>query len=283
MTESMPTTTVPSGSVVVGVDNSASAIRTALWAAEHAVQQHVPLTIVHCSRASSDHPLGELVGIAGRVRALHPEAEPTFEVRTGDPVDILTEMSHTAALIAVGTAGLDAGDPEGSVPLRLVARSLAPVAVVAAGSSAEGPVLVGVDGSPRSLAALEFAATDAQRSGAALLVLMAWVEVMLDQRTGQLTEIDDWSVETARCRLELTRLVTGLVDRFPGLQITGEVVHDRAARALLDRVVDCRQVVVGRRGSGRLHSLALGSTSRALLAAARSVVIVLPDPSEALC
>lgn len=279
MTASTPTTTVPAGAVVVGVDNSHSAIGTAVWAAEHAVQQGLSLTIVHCSGSSSDHPLGELMGIAGRVRALQPQVVPTFEVRSGDPVDILTEMSRSAALVVVGTAGLDARDPEGSVPTRLVARSWAPVVVVAAGSRADGPVLVGVDGSPRSLAASEFAATEARHCGAALLVLMAWVEVALDQRTGRLREIDDWSAESARCRLELTRLLTGLRARFPGLPVTGELVHDRAARALLDRAADCRQVVVGRRGSGRIHSLALGSTSRTLLAAASCVVVVLPDPS----
>lgn len=279
MTESTPATTVPTGAVVVGVDNSDSAIGTAVWAAEHSVQQGLPLIIVHCSGGSSDHPLGELVGIAGRVRALRPEVVPTFEVRSGDAVDILTEMSRTAALIVVGTAGLDARDPEGSVPVRLAARSLAPVAVVSAGSRADGPVLVGVDGSPRSLAALEFAAIDAQRSGAALLVLMAWVEVVLDQRTGRLTEIADWDAETSRCGLELTRLLTVLQTRFPELPVTGELVHGRAAGALIDRTADCRQVVVGRRGAGRLHSLALGSTSRALLAAASCVVVVLPDPA----
>ncbi|WP_353651323.1 universal stress protein [Nakamurella sp. A5-74] len=271
---------LPTGGVVVGVDDSASAVHTAVWGARHAVQQGVPLTIVHCAGIASNHPLGELMGIAGRVTALLPDVHARFEVRTGDPVEVLTEMSRRAAMIVVGTAGGDAFEPDGSVPVRLVARSQAPVAVVAGGGRVHGPVLVGVDGSPRSLAALEFAAHEARRSEVGLIVLMAWVEVVLDESSGGLQMVQNWTVESSRWERELTRLLTGLRARFPDLEVTGELVHHRAAGALVDRAADCSEVVIGRRGSGRIHSLAAGSTSRALLAAAAGVVVVLPDTAH---
>lgn len=266
------------GAVVVGVDNSASAVRTAVWGARHAVQQRLPLTIVHCSGIASDHPVGELMGIAGRVAEEVPGVHPTFEVRTGDPVEILAEMSHRAALVVIGAAGIDAFDPAGSVPVRLVARSSAPVAVVAEGGRQDGPVLVGVDGSQRSLSALEFAARRARRTGAELILLMAWVEVVLDEGAGTLLSVPNWNVEAERCQLELNRLLLGVRTRFPDLEVTGELVHHRASGALVNRAADCREVVVGRRSSGQSPSVAAGSTSRALLAAASGVVIVLPDP-----
>lgn len=266
--------------VVVGVDNSVRAVPTALWGARRAVRHGVPLTIVHCAGTAADHPLGELMNIASRIRSQVPGVEATFEVRSGDPVDILTELSHRASLVVVGPAGGDAFDPDGSIPVRLVARSSAPVAVVAAGGRVDGPVLVGVDGSARSPVVLEFAALDAQRSGVGLVVLTAWVEVALDEGSGTLVEIRDWNAESARWEQELSRWSTGLRARFPALPISVELVHHRAAQALVDRSADCCQVVVGRRGSGQVHSLATGSTSRALLAAAGGVVIVLPDPGH---
>lgn len=264
------------GHVVVGVDNSPRGMSVARWAIEVAARNALPFTLVHCCDIDDPHPLGELLEIAVRLRRLYPGVAVHQRIVNGEPTGLLAALSQVAAVVVVGAAGEDAMDPAGSVPLRLVAQAASPVAVVGTGGSATGFITVGVDGSPESMHALEIAASQAERCDAPLQVLMAWLDVMLDQQGHALLMVTDWNAEATRWRERLDLMLVAVRARHPELDVTGELVHDRPVRALLERAPSSRLLVVGRRGHGTVHSMALGSTSQALLVAADCPVLVVP-------
>ena len=145
---------------------------------------------------------------------------------------------------------------------------------------AEGRVVVGVDGSESSTQAAVYAAGCAQRRGLGLLVVhvtpygsgadarpMADREVR--ERYGQSAAL---LVQAAADRVVEA---TGLPD------VTASVVEDHPVDGLLALSEDAAVVVTGRRGTGGLPGLILGSTAGALVQHARCPVIALPDqPSE---
>lgn len=141
---------------------------------------------------------------------------------------------------------------------------------------AEGRVVVGVDGSESSTQAAVYGAGCAQRRGLGLLLVhvtphgsgedarpMTGREVR--ERYGQSAAL---LVQAAADRVRET---TGLGD------VTASVVEDHPVDGLLALSDDAAVVVTGRRGTGGLPGLILGSTAGALVQNARCPVIALPD------
>ena len=176
-----PTTSVRrTDLVVVGVDGSAHARKAAEWAAAEAANRHAPLRLVFAyqlpiagyagySMAPAD--LGRVMRAEGRkmldevaddLRASHPGLDVHTRLFQGDAVVALRRASETARLTVVGSRGQSrvAGVLLGSVALAITAHGTAPVAVIPVdgpGWTLAGPVVVGVDGSPTSEAAIGFA------------------------------------------------------------------------------------------------------------------------------
>jgi nucleotide-binding universal stress UspA family protein len=63
----------------------------------------------------------------------------------------------------------------------------------------------------------------------------------------------------------LAEELAGWRDKYPDVRVTGSVVPDSPARALLARSTVAQLVVVGSRGQSGFRSLALGSTGLQLL------------------
>ncbi|GAD86424.1 Usp family protein [Nocardia asteroides NBRC 15531] len=103
-----------------------------------------------------DRPI--IAGIDGSDRALSALAWPT-------PVSVLVKRSHSARLLVLGTRRMDAFDRAvlGSVSAVLVRRAGCPVVVVTAAPTParSQPILVGVDGSPASVRAVDIAVEEA--------------------------------------------------------------------------------------------------------------------------
>ena len=100
----------------------------------------------------------------------------------GFPIPRLVDESRTAQLMAIGDRGLGgvAGLLIGSVAFTLAAEGSCLVVIVRGQTDAtDGPVVVGVDGSPISEAALAFAFEAAALRGAPLLAVHAWRDVPL--------------------------------------------------------------------------------------------------------
>ena len=92
------------------------------------------------------------------------------------PTQALIDGSGQASLVVVGARGHRSlsGVLLGSVSQHVSQHAACPVVVVRAPRHALDRVVVGVDGSPGSSAALEFASEHASRTGAALTVIYAW-------------------------------------------------------------------------------------------------------------
>jgi nucleotide-binding universal stress UspA family protein len=130
------------------------------------------------------------------------------------------------------------------------------------GSSSPAPVVLGVDESPVSEAAIAFAFEAAATRGAPLVAVHAWLEHIYDAQVALL--IDAAGME-AQVRSALARRLAGWTQKYPTVRFTQDVVRDAPARALVARSRDAQLVVVGSRGHGNLAGLVLGSVSHALI------------------
>ncbi|MFF9125381.1 universal stress protein [Streptomyces sp. NPDC014889] len=132
------------------------------------------------------------------------------------------------------------------------------------------PVTAGVDGSEESLAALAWAAREAERRGLPLRVVRAWRHEVHDAfDAGDRDTQHAWVRESVA---EAARTVTG---RHPGLEVTAEAVEDDAAPALLAAAAGSETLVLGSRGRGALAGFLVGSVGQQVIAGAgRPVVLV---------
>ena len=114
-------------------------------------------------------------GLATVLAASRPDLEISPEVRHGSPADVLVELSAHARLVVVGSRGRApvAATLLGSVSAKVATHARCP-AVVVRGHPRTGQVVVGLDGSPSSGDALEFAFDAAERYGTELLAVHVW-------------------------------------------------------------------------------------------------------------
>ncbi|MFE1905781.1 universal stress protein [Streptomyces gardneri] len=131
-------------------------------------------------------------------------------------------------------------------------------------------IVAGVDGSPESLAAADWAAREALHRGLPLRLAHAWRWEPLDiplvqDRAGQ-----------ERAAEELLREAESTVARnHPDVTLTAEVLLDTPVAALLGTEERAEMLVIGSRGQGALVGFLLGSYGQQIIAAAgRPVVAV---------
>ncbi|HTK61145.1 MAG TPA: universal stress protein [Pseudonocardia sp.] len=289
--------------IVVGIDGSSSANRAAVWAAEEAVARHSPLNLVYAYEWAADEGPGRVALRANaryrdvfllyaqdrireateRIRTAVPEVELTTELVVGQPTHVLTERSADAALMVLGSRGLGgvSGLLLGSVAVGLVAHAKCPVVVVRGDerhpevdltSEAGAPVVVGLDGSPMSEAALAFAYEAASAYGSPLVAVHAWQLSTEDSRLLPYVDMDMVQDEEERLLAEQT---AGWGEKYPDVIVRREVVKGRPGRILLEHSAGARLLVVGARGRGGAAGLLLGSTSQALIHRAECPVAVI--------
>ncbi|MFD8912471.1 universal stress protein [Streptomyces sp. NPDC059575] len=130
------------------------------------------------------------------------------------------------------------------------------------------PITAGVDGTPESLAALDWAAREAVRRGLPLRVLHVWRHVEAPSAPDPIVQ-RGWA-ETAAA--EAVRPVT---ERHPGLHISLDVPEGVPAETLTKAAADAELLVLGSRGHGGVVGFLLGSVGgRVVAEASRPVVLV---------
>jgi len=280
--------------VVVGVDGSASAYRAVEWAAGEAHRRGVGLRLVRAfSWTTADHPTGwvaryrdEMLDVSRRqvARAVRiaadtrPDVEAESQVAIGAPIEVLSSEARRAQLLVLGDRGLGevAGLVLGSVAVSLAARGACPVVVVRGErAGADGPVVVGVDGSPVSEAALAFAFDAAAARGVDLVAVHAWSPTAIDEELASLVEWDA-SAESA----VLAERLAGWGQKYPQVAVRRTVVRDGAVRALVTASAGAQLVVVGSRGRGNAAGLLLGSVSHGVLHGAHCPVAVVRPSTD---
>jgi nucleotide-binding universal stress UspA family protein len=138
-------------------------------------------------------------------------------------------------------------------------------------------IVVGVDGSPGSAAALAWALKLADETGARLEAVRAW-ELSYSWIDGYLPDVERWTKEAKRAAEEcLDGAVAAAIDDRPhSVEIVRTLVEGHAAGALLDRSTDADLLVVGDRGRGGFAGLLLGSVSQQCVHHARVPVVIVP-------
>ena len=137
-------------------------------------------------------------------------------------------------------------------------------------------VLVGVDGSPESGAALEYAVAEANRRGARLRVVSTYFpEYSVHGRTQPLTA-SETAIEVdveAQTRRMVEEALAG--DAAPSVEIV--VAAGPPANVLIDSSGEVDVLVLGHRGRGGFASMLLGSVSlQCVLHAHCPVIVVRP-------
>jgi nucleotide-binding universal stress UspA family protein len=261
----------------VGYDGSEAAQDAVRWAAEYAAAGNYKIRVIHAwvwpmftkklgpvrgvegsgLRHSAEAILAEGVDVArtalaaARAAAQAPatgnKAETVHDVEgvmeTGLPAPVLRDAARDARLLVVSSRGLGGvlGHVAGSVCLDLAGSSPCPLMVIRRGRSpgqAAAPVVVGVDGTSRSSAALAGAARLAGLLGATLQI------IHIDQTRGRTREghgrharhgqeLLDQALEEAR-------------NLAPELSISGVLREGHAAsKELLAAAADAEVLVIG--------------------------------------
>lgn len=274
--------------IVVGVDELEPSAGALEWALRRAEQLDCPVSLVHTVQAAwlaegygyynaiIDEEEALVRQIESRAAELAPTVTATATLRTGTAPHVLSELSEDASLIVVGTdrkTGFD-GDFFGSVSLQIAALSSCPVAVIPQLPFGDrSGVVVGVDGSPDALVAVEFAAAEADRTGQELTAVYA--ARVPTQRV--LKHIPESSIAERldEERVVLAESVAGLTNRYPDLVVHQVLVSDDTpARALLHAAAQAQLLVVGSHGRGALSRLWMGSVSHEVLGQAPCPTVI---------
>jgi nucleotide-binding universal stress UspA family protein len=137
-------------------------------------------------------------------------------------------------------------------------------------------IVVGVDGSERSKAALAWAGRYASLSGEPLTVLIAW---QVPVSYGWPLPLPEGWDPVAEARGVLEREVKEVLGEYRG-ELRTSVIEGPPERALVEASESALLVVVGSRGHGEFVGMLLGSVSEFLTTHARCPVVVVRDGSE---
>ncbi len=147
-------------------------------------------------------------------------------------------------------------------------------------------IIAGVDGSPVSALAAEWAARDAAMRNVALTVVNVQDPPMLLTEPTPYTfgggmstapTYLEWQQEEGRKILDDALKTVEDVTRASPIEVTTEMVHGPAVRMLVDLSQEAQLVVVGSRGRGALTRVLLGSVSTGLVHHAHCPVAIIPD------
>ncbi|MPZ85308.1 MAG: universal stress protein [Actinophytocola sp.] len=290
--------------VVVGVDGSESSLRAVRWAADRCGRRGTGLRLVHACQVPTGYRPGivdegtlrtamesQSRGWLAEARQAAEQAVPGLHIDTvlevAPSVPALVKESGDASLLVLGSRGLGGftGLLVGSTSVELAGRARCPVVVVRGpGDEApptEGPVVVGVDGTELSEAAIGFAFAEASVRQAELVALHAWTDLVLETAFPSGAAALDFTPLAQEAEETLAERLAGRQEEYPDVHVTRKVVRERPTRALLRFAENAQLVVVGSRGRGGFRGLLLGSTSQHLLQHARCPVAVVRTDNEA--
>jgi nucleotide-binding universal stress UspA family protein len=140
------------------------------------------------------------------------------------------------------------------------------------------PILVGIDGSDPSKAALEWAGNQAQLTGFPLLVIATWQYPTSAGWMEILPADIDFKGETQRMLDENVNAVLGTAH---GIVVATRVIQGHPALTLVELSRSASLVVVGSRGHGEFVGMLIGSTSEFLTTHAHCPVVVVRNDDSA--
>lgn len=147
-----------------------------------------------------------------------------------------------------------------------------------------GLIVVGMDGSTRSMAALAWAIAEARVRGCGVKIVMAWQQPQAYGAAdvwglGTDPSLDAAEVLASAAEAEAARLAEQAAPTGD-VPMTWKTVEGHPVRVLVHTSESADLLVVGSRGHGGFVGMLLGSVSQNVLAHARCPVVVVPDPQR---
>lgn len=135
-------------------------------------------------------------------------------------------------------------------------------------------IVVGVDGSDQSRAAMDWAVQESKLRKGELQALTAWNFPYISDAFGTAWDYEIFQKDAqAILEAELERV------KNQDVAITGRIVEGNPASALIEASRDADLVVVGSRGHGGFTGMMLGSVSHQTIHHAHCPVLVIREPS----
>ena len=275
--------------VMVGLDGSPASASACRWAACVAAKTNARLIAASAWRPQQSEGTPEDIA----VRRSHAEglleadwSEPARALGVAPrsllldgPPDVLLVAAEDqrADLLVVGNRG-EGGLPQmhlGSVAHHLAHHTVRPLAIVPAPAARDHPgtIVVGVDGSPGSAAAIAWCAAVAPALAAEVIAVLAF-EPFLEW-------VPDSDARNWRRHLErhMEEWIQPL--RIANVTVSTEIVRDVHPVAAIANTArgKAQLIVVGRHGAGRLPGPHLGSVGIHLVHQALLPVVLVPPPT----
>nr|WP_245547608.1 universal stress protein [Nocardia brevicatena] len=225
--------------ILAGIDGSPRTLAALRWAAADAVRHRAPLRLVCAIGALGDSGPGidprqcdvddcrqsglEALEIA-RTAAVAESAPLTgldisAELVNAPPIPVLRDRSATARLFVLGAPrfGIFGRRPPGPVSTALARHAACPVALVPESiGPMDGLVVVGVDGSPSSVHAVDIAFDEAAFRGVELVAVHTWSDFLRYSSLAEMQEEgEDALPKPGRIRRNVSR-GSGATDRGRG-------------------------------------------------------------------
>lgn len=150
-------------------------------------------------------------------------------------------------------------------------------------------IVVGVDGSAGSVAALRWACREASLRAAQVVAVLALESACHQVASYAVPAPRQSGGSWGAARDVLRRSVSEALSLFPGISVRTEIAEGLAARVLLDQAANADMLVLGRNSDGPDPYRAAGPVIRVCLRAARCPVVIVgtvdaitpePDPAD---
>jgi nucleotide-binding universal stress UspA family protein len=259
---SVATASVPSGAVVVGIDDGPLPWGLLEHALRVALRRGSAITVVHVHLSETPRTPSH-DDAAVHAEAYLTSAAPISVTRrcvTGDRARALVAAAEPGALLALGERHRRLGTVAGTTLDAVIEAAPCPVLVVDESAPPPGPeggVVVGVDGSADASTVLHRALAEAAELATRVRAISTWTA----PEKGPDEDVAD--------------LVGTAGKAFPQVPVTVERFEDRAGRALLGAGTGAALLVLGHRHPAAQGLRGRGSTARTVLAALPCPVLVL--------
>ncbi|MDN4613463.1 universal stress protein [Leifsonia sp. F6_8S_P_1B] len=289
------------GRIVVGIDGSSQSSAALEWAIARAHAGGSALDIVtaytlpamefygfvadpHAVDWAREYSMQILAAAADRAREVDSGLAVTESAEIGPASGVLIDAAEGADMLVVGRRGLGSAMSAllGSVSDRLSVQAPCPLIVVGPeeAPSAQGPVVVGVDGSEFGEAALAFAAAEARIRGVGVRV----VSVTESRPAVSASDPELAARMSSAAEVDADAVIAGALESVPELSgsdgVETAVADGHPAEAIVANAQDAQLIVVGSHGKGFLRRALLGSVSREVLRNAERPVAVVGRRAE---
>ena len=263
--------------IVVGIDGSKQAVRAAIWASDEALSRDTPLRLLHVVDGKStdldrDYAYAEHVLHKAwvAVEKTGKQVKLESEVREGDPLTELVDVSRKAEMICVGAKGaITSGKHKpGAIAAALGQSAFCPVAIVRR-RHAHRPlpaglwVIAALDESLASHAVLQTALDEALLRKAPILALTPWGTADAGDDDGGL-------------RAKLRRYLDDAQDDNADVQVCALPMPDTMAN-LLEQSATIDQLVIVGPTNPELAAEVVGPKARTILRDTNCSLLILRD------